>query len=102
MIVGQWIAILVLLVSMTIVYTAFYRLSECQSNYMVKQYEAQHARVEVANAERDSLAHVFEVTVKAPNDREALKEAWYAHAALLERNNKLRAEHPLPTVPKSC
>lgn len=97
---GQWILIAVLSVSMMIMYTAFYRLSDCQNDYMAKQYEAQQARISVADTERDSLARVF-VTITGTN-REAAKKAILDHTALLAHNNEVRAKTPYPELPKTC
>lgn len=99
-IMGQWILIAVLSVGMMIMYTAFYRLSDCQNDYMAKQYDAQQARIAISEAERDSLARVF-VTITGTN-REAAKKAIVDHAALLEHNDEVRAKTPFPELPKAC
>jgi len=99
-ILGQWIVIAVLSVAVVVGYTAFFRLTDCVERYSKQNYDAQTVRLAVAEAERKSLAEVFDAIVASDEARIAREIT--EHQELLVRNDKVRAANPYPDLPKSC
>lgn len=98
---GLWVVILVLSVSTLVLYVDNRRTRECIATYMVRDQQASAARAELADGERQFFKATLKALVTEPDDKKRLQ--WILdYIALLDKDDQIRKENPVPRVPTEC
>jgi len=98
---GSWVVILVLGVATLILYVDNKRTRECISTYMVTDQQAATARSALADEERQFFKRTLKTLVTDP-DRDVRLKAINDYIALLDKDDQIRKENPVPKVPTEC
>jgi hypothetical protein len=101
-IVGSWIMILVLSVSLIILYVDNKRTRECIASYMVADQRNTQARADIAEAERGSFLVTMQKIFNPETSPGERKKAGDDYIALVLKNNELRKQSPVLPVPTEC
>lgn len=98
---GSWIMIAVLSVATLTLYVDNKRTRDCIAEYMVADNEATKARAELAEQERQAFKSTLVTIVNSPS-KENRVAAIDAYVALIDKDDKLRAQNPIRSVPTEC
>lgn len=99
--IGSWVVVLVLSVVTLILYVDNKRTRACIADYMTTDQRASSARVQVAENERQFFKKTLRTLLTEP-DREKRTKALNDYIALLEKDDEIRKENPVPVVPTDC
>lgn len=99
--VGSWVMIAVLSVITLTLYVDNYRTRSCISSYMVVDQQATKERARLAGEERQFFKNTL-VTMLTEPDREKRIKALNDYVALIDKNDQIRKENPIPEVPTEC
>lgn len=100
--VGSWIMIAVLSVALLTLYVDNKRTRDCIAKYMVADQKASAARAEVAEEERQAFKATLTIIFVRDSSREEREKAGLAYIALLNKNDQVRKDNPVPPVPTNC
>lgn len=93
--------IAVLSVITLILYVDNKRTRGCIADYMVTDQKASSARVELAEGERQFFKETL-ITMLTEPDREKRIKSLNDYIALLNKDDQIREENPVPVVPTDC
>lgn len=100
--VGSWIMILVLSVALVTLYVDNKRTRDCISGYMVADQQSSLARAQVADQERAAFLSTLTEIVNPKGSPVTRKEAIDAYIALVQRDDAVRKQNPIRSVPTRC